>query len=424
MSTRTVLHEADIARALTRISHEILESNKGPDGLVLLGIPTRGVALAHRIAAPRSRISAAASVPVGALDVTMYRDDLHRNPTRAPQPTSIPAGGIDGKVVVLVDDVLFSGRSIRAALDALQDIGRPAAVRLADAHRPRPPRAAHPARLRRQEPAQRARRARATCAWPRSTAKSSSRSRRARHHEAPARYEDPVADGRARHPRRRRGHGRHAAARGQEAAHAARQDGREPVLRGLHPHPDLVRGRGEAAERRRHQLLGEGLERLEGRVAAGHGTDARRRWGRMPSSSVTAPRARRARWPRAAGSPRGSSTPATGRTSIRRRRCWTRSRCASAGTAPTAAAGTSSGMAVTIVGDILHSRVARSNVWLLDTLGAEVTLVAPADARAARCVGLAGARALRPRRGHRGRPGRAHDAADPARADERRVFPH
>ncbi len=130
MSTRTVLHEADISRALTRISHEILESNKGPEGLVLLGIPTRGVALAHRIAALIAEF-AASSVPVGALDVTMYRDDLHRNPTRTPQPTQIPAGGIDGKVVVLVDDVLFSGRSIRAALDALQDIGRPAVVRLA-----------------------------------------------------------------------------------------------------------------------------------------------------------------------------------------------------------------------------------------------------------------------------------------------------
>lgn len=130
MSTRTVLHEADIARALTRISHEILESNRGPDGLVILGIPTRGVTLADRIAVLIGDI-AGVPVPVGALDVTMYRDDLHRNPTRAPQPTQIPAGGIDGKVVVLVDDVLFSGRSIRAALDALQDIGRPAIVRLA-----------------------------------------------------------------------------------------------------------------------------------------------------------------------------------------------------------------------------------------------------------------------------------------------------
>ena len=130
MSTRTVLHEADIARALTRISHEILERNKGAAGLVLLGIPTRGVGLARRLA---ERISATegVEVPYGALDVTMYRDDLSRHPTRAPQRTEIPAGGIDGRIVVLVDDVLFSGRSIRAALDALQDIGRPAAVRLA-----------------------------------------------------------------------------------------------------------------------------------------------------------------------------------------------------------------------------------------------------------------------------------------------------
>ncbi|WP_150956466.1 bifunctional pyr operon transcriptional regulator/uracil phosphoribosyltransferase PyrR [Microbacterium testaceum] len=130
MNTRTVMHDADIARALTRISHEILESNKGPQGLVLLGIPTRGVTLANRIG-PLVGDFGGAPVPVGSLDVTMYRDDLHRNPTRAPRKTEIPAGGIDGKTVVLIDDVLFSGRSIRAALDALQDIGRPAAVRLA-----------------------------------------------------------------------------------------------------------------------------------------------------------------------------------------------------------------------------------------------------------------------------------------------------
>lgn len=129
-TTRTVLHQADITRALTRISHEILESNKGPDGLLVLGIPTRGVTLAERIGAQLAEISGTV-VPVGALDVTMYRDDLHRNPTRTPHPTQIPAGGIDGKTVILADDVLFSGRSIRAALDALSDIGRPAAVRLA-----------------------------------------------------------------------------------------------------------------------------------------------------------------------------------------------------------------------------------------------------------------------------------------------------
>jgi pyrimidine operon attenuation protein / uracil phosphoribosyltransferase len=127
---RTVLHSADIARALTRISHEILESNRGPEGLVILGIPTRGVILGERIASLVSEFGGV-PVPVGSLDITMYRDDLHRHPTRAPQPTQIPPGGIDGATVVLVDDVLFSGRTIRAALDAVQAIGRPAAVRLA-----------------------------------------------------------------------------------------------------------------------------------------------------------------------------------------------------------------------------------------------------------------------------------------------------
>lgn len=130
MSARTVLHEADVARALTRIAHEILESNRGAENLVLLGIPTRGVTLAHRLAVLISEI-AQTSVPSGALDVTLFRDDLAKHPTRSPHPTDIPAGGVDGKTVVLVDDVLFSGRSIRAALDALQSIGRPAIVRLA-----------------------------------------------------------------------------------------------------------------------------------------------------------------------------------------------------------------------------------------------------------------------------------------------------
>ncbi len=128
---RTVLQQADIARALTRISHEILESNRGPDNLVILGIPTRGVILARRIAEAIARIEPdAAPVAVGTLDVTMYRDDLSRNRTRTPAPTHVP-GSIDGKTVVLVDDVLYSGRTIRSALDALNDHGRPAAVRLA-----------------------------------------------------------------------------------------------------------------------------------------------------------------------------------------------------------------------------------------------------------------------------------------------------
>lgn len=130
METRTVLEGAEISRALTRISHEIIEANKGVEGLVLVGIPTRGSLLARRIADIISRIEGT-EVPVGSLDVTMYRDDLAQHPTRASRPTDMPVAGIDGATVVLVDDVLYSGRTVRAALDALNDHGRPMAVRLA-----------------------------------------------------------------------------------------------------------------------------------------------------------------------------------------------------------------------------------------------------------------------------------------------------
>lgn len=128
-SGRTVLDETDISRALTRITHEILERNRDAEGLVLLGIPTRGVPLARRIA---ERMSAVEGRPVtaGALDITMYRDDLHSGPVRALEHTEIP-DDVDGRTVVLVDDVLMSGRTIRAALDALADLGRPKAVQLA-----------------------------------------------------------------------------------------------------------------------------------------------------------------------------------------------------------------------------------------------------------------------------------------------------
>jgi len=130
VAVRTVLHQADMTRALTRIAHEILEAARGPESLVLLGIPTRGVELADRLGTLLTEFSGV-EVPVGSLDVTMYRDDLDRQPTRGPAPTRIPDSGIDGRTVVLVDDVLYSGRTIRAALDALTDLGRPAAVRLA-----------------------------------------------------------------------------------------------------------------------------------------------------------------------------------------------------------------------------------------------------------------------------------------------------
>ena len=130
MSARIVLQPSDIARALTRITHEILESNRGGADLVILGIPTRGVFLARRIGAALDSIEPGSGL-VGALDVTMYRDDLAHNPTRPPHRTDLPPGGITGKTVVLVDDVLYSGRTVRAALDALSALGRPRVVRLA-----------------------------------------------------------------------------------------------------------------------------------------------------------------------------------------------------------------------------------------------------------------------------------------------------
>ncbi|WP_371152232.1 bifunctional pyr operon transcriptional regulator/uracil phosphoribosyltransferase PyrR [Buchananella felis] len=125
---KEVLGAAEISRSLTRIAHEIIERNSGAEGVILLGIPKRGVPLARRLAARLADVGVV--VPVGALDITMYRDDLDRQPTRVPEPTFIPGGGIDGKTVVLVDDVLYSGRTVRAALDACKDVGRPASVQL------------------------------------------------------------------------------------------------------------------------------------------------------------------------------------------------------------------------------------------------------------------------------------------------------
>jgi pyrimidine operon attenuation protein/uracil phosphoribosyltransferase len=142
---RVVLDAEDISRALTRMAHQILEANRGAHGLVLAGIPRRGVPLAERLADAIAD-SEGIRLPVGALDITMYRDDLRSHPTRPVGHTRMPAG-VDDAVVVLVDDVLFSGRTVRAALDALGDLGRPRAVRLAvlvdRGHRQLPIRADH-----------------------------------------------------------------------------------------------------------------------------------------------------------------------------------------------------------------------------------------------------------------------------------------
>ena len=130
---RELLSAADLARTVARVAHEIIERN-APDGatarVVLLGLPTRGTFLARRLAERIGEITGA-TVPTGTLDPTLYRDDLRLRPTRALAETEIPAVGIDDAVVVLVDDVLFSGRTVRAALDALRDHGRPRAVQLA-----------------------------------------------------------------------------------------------------------------------------------------------------------------------------------------------------------------------------------------------------------------------------------------------------
>lgn len=127
---RAVLEGPDIHRALTRIAHEILERTRGAQSVVLLGIPTRGATLAVRIADRIAQFEGV-KVPVGAIDITMYRDDLRMRPARPLGRTDLPADGVDGRTVVLVDDVLYSGRTVRAALDALNDVGRPRAVQLA-----------------------------------------------------------------------------------------------------------------------------------------------------------------------------------------------------------------------------------------------------------------------------------------------------
>jgi pyrimidine operon attenuation protein/uracil phosphoribosyltransferase len=126
---------ADVGRTISRIAHQIIEKTAldgGADAprVVLLGIPTRGVTLAARLAANIGEFSGV-TVRHGALDITLYRDDLAGKPPRPLEETSIPAGGIDGALVILVDDVLYTGRSVRSALDALRDIGRPRIVQLA-----------------------------------------------------------------------------------------------------------------------------------------------------------------------------------------------------------------------------------------------------------------------------------------------------
>ncbi len=127
---KVIVDAADLARILDRMAHQILEKTGGGLDTVLLGIPTRGVPLARRLAA-RVHAFESIAVPLGVLDITLYRDDLRLRGARAVGRTDLPPEGIDGKRVILIDDVLFSGRTIRAALNAVADLGRPRQVQLA-----------------------------------------------------------------------------------------------------------------------------------------------------------------------------------------------------------------------------------------------------------------------------------------------------
>jgi pyrimidine operon attenuation protein / uracil phosphoribosyltransferase len=129
-AARAVLQGPEVLRVVDRMAHELLEKTGGGQDVVLMGIPTRGTTLARRLAA-RVEAFEGRPVPTGSLDVTLYRDDLRLKRPRALEATAVPPGGVDGRLVVLVDDVLFSGRTVRAALDALADLGRPRAVPLA-----------------------------------------------------------------------------------------------------------------------------------------------------------------------------------------------------------------------------------------------------------------------------------------------------
>ncbi|RIK10162.1 MAG: bifunctional pyr operon transcriptional regulator/uracil phosphoribosyltransferase PyrR [Acidobacteria bacterium] len=129
MTSRQVLDSDGLERALTRIAHEILESNAGPSDLVLVGVVARGPVLARRIAAVIERVEGV-SVPVGEIDVTFHRDDVRLRRLQATATSSLPVA-VDSKSVVIVDDVLYTGRTVRAAMDELLDFGRPARIQLA-----------------------------------------------------------------------------------------------------------------------------------------------------------------------------------------------------------------------------------------------------------------------------------------------------
>ena len=322
---RVVMDAQGVERALARITHEILERNKGTEGLVLIGIRSRGVDLVERLAAKITEIEGV-RVPTGIIDITLYRDDLSRA-GQQPQVKGTDIGfPIDDRQVILVDDVLYTGRTVRAALDALMDFGRPRSVQLAvlvdRGHRELPIRPDYvgknlptsatesvQARLKERDGARRGRPG---------TGRSAEMAFSQGHLlglEGLSREEilyliDTAASFKE-----------ISAARHQEGSDAARQNGRQPVLRGQHAYPHLVRDRRQTAERgfRQHRLLVE--QRRQRGDAARHGAQHPGDAPRLPGPAPR--RGRRAALPRRGASTVRSSTPAMGRTSIPPRRCST-----------------------------------------------------------------------------------------------------
>ena len=405
---KVVLDEDDMRRTLVRIAHEIVEKNAG-EPVALVGIHRRGAHLAtrlHRLVCDLLD----ADVPLGDIDIAFYRDDVATRPADPAVHASHLPFPLEDYTVVIVDDVLYTGRTVRAGDRGAVRLRAPRARPARRARRPRPPRAADPPRLRRQEPADRARRARQRPRDASSTASTRSRSSssRRRWHEAPAVDRGPRPRGDRAHPGPRGVVRRGLRARDQEGPGAARPARAQPLLRGLHAHALELRAGRQGAERRRRELRRRRLGGREGRVAQGHGADA----VRLPARRDRDPHAARRRRPagRRAGPTPASSTPATASTSTRRRRCSTSTRCASG-------IGALDGANIWIVGDVLHSRVARSNILAFTEDGRERDRLRAADADPARHRGARLRGRVHARRARRGR--RRLRAADAARADDR-----
>jgi pyrimidine operon attenuation protein / uracil phosphoribosyltransferase len=295
---RVLMSASDIARAVTRIGYEILERNKGAAGIVLLGVPRRGVTLAHRLAAQIAAVEA--HVPVGSLDITMYRDDLRLRPARALEPTEIPPEGIDGSTVVLVDDVLYSGRTCaRRSTRSTTSAARAACSSLCWSIAGTGDLPIRPDYVGKNVPTSRDEQVRVQLAEIDGTDEVVLT--RGGHDAAPALGRRPERRRRRHDPRHHRRAGSAHRPGDQEAAHPARPHRGEPVLRGLHPHPHLVRGWRPSGCPPTSSTSRERVESCPRARASRTPRSRSRRWAPTPSSSGTPPAAHRTASPTPAG---------------------------------------------------------------------------------------------------------------------------